>query len=82
MPAISASTGSWPPSTPRSDRHDELLFIIIHQTKELWLKQIIHEVKLAKALIRAGELEPAYKALARVSRIQAMMTLSGTCSRP
>jgi len=61
---------------PRSDRHDELLFVIIHQTKELWLKQIIAEVKLAKSLIRAGDVEPAYKALARVSRIQTIMTLS------
>ncbi|MBL8771305.1 MAG: tryptophan 2,3-dioxygenase [Phenylobacterium sp.] len=61
---------------PTSDRHDELLFIVIHQTKELWLKEIIHEVRLAKALVRSGEVEPAYKALARVSRIQTIMTLS------
>jgi len=61
---------------PTTDRHDELLFIIIHQTKELWLKEIIHEVRLAKRLIRTDEVEPAYKALARVSRIQTIMTLS------
>lgn len=61
---------------PTSDRHDELLFIVIHQTKELWLKEIIHEVRLAKRLIRSQEVEPAYKALARVSRIQTIMTLS------
>lgn len=61
---------------PRSDRHDELLFIVIHQTKELWLKEIIHEVELAKRLIGEGDVEPAYKALARVSRIQTIMTLS------
>jgi tryptophan 2,3-dioxygenase len=61
---------------PATERHDELLFIVIHQTKELWLKEIIHEVRLAKALVRSGELEPAYKALARVSRIQTIMTLS------
>ena len=61
---------------PHSDRHDELLFIVIHQTKELWLKQIIAELKLAKAMVRSGELVPAYKILARVSRIQAVMTLS------
>jgi tryptophan 2,3-dioxygenase len=30
---------------PLSDRHDEMLFIVIHQTKELWLKEIIHEVR-------------------------------------
>ena len=61
---------------PRSDRHDELLFIIVHQTKELWLKQMIAELLPAKALIRDGQLTQAYKNLARVSRIQAVMTLS------
>ncbi|WP_448663119.1 tryptophan 2,3-dioxygenase [Sphingomonas sp. CJ20] len=61
---------------PLSDRHDELLFIIIHQTKELWLKQMIAELVPAKALVRAGRLVEAYKGLARVSRIQAVMTLS------
>lgn len=61
---------------PRSDRHDETLFVAIHQTKELWLKQILHELDLAQGLIRNGEVVPAYKALARISRIQAVMTQS------
>jgi tryptophan 2,3-dioxygenase len=61
---------------PLSDQHDEMLFVIIHQTKELWLKQILHEVALAQSLVRAGDLVPAYKSLARVSRIQAVMTMS------
>jgi tryptophan 2,3-dioxygenase len=61
---------------PISDRHDELLFIIIHQTKELWLKQAIAEIRLAIDLIRADKPVEAYKGLARVSRIQAVMTLS------
>ncbi len=61
---------------PLSARHDEMLFVIIHQTKELWLKQIVHEIALAQALIRAGDVEPAFKSLARVARIQAVMTLS------
>lgn len=61
---------------PQSDLDDEMLFIIIHQTKELWLKQIIREMRLAKSQIQSGALVPAYKALARVSRIQAVMTLS------
>ena len=61
---------------PQSDLDDELLFIIIHQTKELWLKQIIRELHFAKKQIAADALTPAYKALARVSRIQAVMTLS------
>jgi tryptophan 2,3-dioxygenase len=61
---------------PQSQLDDEMLFIIIHQTKELWLKQMIRELHLAQAQIRNDALIPAYKALARVSRIQAVMTLS------
>ena len=61
---------------PLSDRDDELLFIIIHQTKELWLKQMIVEIRSALALVRADKPVEAYKSLARVSRIQAVMTLS------
>ena len=61
---------------PISDRHDELLFIVIHQTKELWLKQAIAEITLAIELVREDRLVEAYKSLARVSRIQAVMTHS------
>lgn len=61
---------------PQSDLDDEMLFIIIHQTKELWLKQMIREFHLAQSQIRENALVPAYKALARVSRIQAVMTMS------
>lgn len=61
---------------PLSDRDDELLFIIIHQTKELWLKQMIVEIRSALSLVRADRPVEAYKSLARVSRIQAVMTLS------
>ena len=61
---------------PISDRDDEMLFVVMHQTKELWLKQIIVELRLAKAQIRAGDLVPVHKSLSRVSRIQAVMTLS------
>lgn len=61
---------------PLSEHHDELLFIVVHQTKELWLKQIIAEVGYAQCEIRAGRLVPAYKSLARVSRIQSVMTQS------
>ena len=61
---------------PRSDLHDEMLFIIIHQAKELWLKQMLHELRLACGLVRGDHFAPAYKALARISRIQAVMTLS------
>src|SRR4029079_14752623 len=61
---------------PLSDLHDEMLFIVIHQTKELWLKQMLHEVALAISLVDDNRFAEAYKALSRVSRIQSVMTLS------
>ena len=61
---------------PLSDLDDEMLFIVIHQTKELWLKQTIAELAQAMSMVRADRLVEAYKGLARVSRIQAVMTLS------
>jgi tryptophan 2,3-dioxygenase len=50
--------------------HDELLFIIQHQTSELWFKLVLHELAAALAFIRADELEPSFKVLARVKHIQ------------
>ena len=61
---------------PLSTHHDEMLFIVIHQTKELWLKEMVHELTYAQAQVRAGRLAPAQKALARISRIQSVMTHS------
>ena len=54
---------------PRSKEHNELLFIIQHQTTELWMKLMLHELLSAREQIRCGELSPAFKMLARVSRI-------------
>jgi len=61
---------------PLSDLHDEMLFIVIHQTKELWMKQMLHELRFAVGLVDADRFAEAYKAMARISRIQAVMTLS------
>jgi tryptophan 2,3-dioxygenase len=61
---------------PLSDLHDEMLFIVIHQTKELWMKELLHELRLAIGLVQADRFAEAYKAMARISRIQAVMTLS------
>jgi tryptophan 2,3-dioxygenase len=55
---------------PVSDEHDEMLFIIIHQATELWMKLELHEVGFAQAKIAADDLGSASKALARVARIQ------------
>ena len=54
---------------PLSPAHDELLFIIQHQTSELWMKLMLHELHAAIANIAADELSDAFKKLARVSRI-------------
>ncbi len=62
--------------TPLSDLHDEMLFIVIHQTKELWLKQMLHELDLAIMLVGEDRFAPACKAMARINRIQSVMTLS------
>ena len=54
---------------PRSSDPNELLFIIQHQTSELWMKLALHELRAARDAIRADDLPPAFKMLARVSRI-------------
>lgn len=59
--------------SPRSDEHDELLFIVIHQSSELWMKLCLHELRAAAAHIRNDDLEPAFKMLSRVGRIQTQM---------
>jgi tryptophan 2,3-dioxygenase len=58
---------------PRSDNHNELLFIVQHQTSELWMKLMLHELLAARGHLRAGELAPAFKMLARVARIMAQL---------
>jgi tryptophan 2,3-dioxygenase len=61
-----------PISSP--EHHDELLFIIQHQTTELWLKLVLHELSSACALIRQDDLAPALKRVARVKHIQKTLT--------
>jgi tryptophan 2,3-dioxygenase len=61
---------------PLSDLHDEMLFIVIHQTMELWMKQMLHELGHAIRLLGVGKYGESFKAMARISRIQAVMTLA------
>lgn len=58
-----------------STHHDELLFIIQHQTTELWFKLVVHELKEALRLISADQLEPSFKILARIKHIQSQLLL-------
>jgi tryptophan 2,3-dioxygenase len=59
-----------------SNHHDEMLFIIIHQTSELWMKLILHELNSAIESIQNDDLSSSFKRLARVSRIQAQIIQS------
>lgn len=61
-------SGQQPLSTP--EHHDEMLFIIQHQTSELWLKLVIHELRYAIGRIGHDDLGPALKALARIKAVQ------------
>jgi tryptophan 2,3-dioxygenase len=61
-----------PQSNP--PQHDELLFIVQHQTSELWLKLLVHELRSARDLLRTDDLSPALKRLARVKHVQRVLT--------
>ncbi|MFK0403410.1 tryptophan 2,3-dioxygenase [Microbacterium sp. NPDC090225] len=65
-------TAQRPVSSP--EHHDEMLFIIQHQTTELWLKQLLHELSSARELLARDDLREALKRIARVKRIQDVMT--------
>jgi len=54
---------------PLSTAHDEMLFIVQHQTSELWMRLAIHELEAARTSLQAGQLRPAFKMLTRVARI-------------
>src|SRR5579859_2973571 len=58
---------------PLSSHHDELLFIIQHQTSELWFKLILHELRAAIGHVQRDELEATFKILARVKHIQTQL---------
>src|SRR4051794_27895847 len=61
-----------PVSVP--EHHDELLFILQHQTSELWLKLVLHELRAVQRQLAANDLRPALKGLARVKHIQQTLT--------
>jgi tryptophan 2,3-dioxygenase len=61
-----------PVSTP--EHHDEMLFIVQHQTTELWLKLVLHELASARDLLASDDLREALKRIARIKQIQDVMT--------
>jgi tryptophan 2,3-dioxygenase len=62
--------------SPRSDAHDEMLFVIIHQASELWMKLCLHELGLVIDSVRHDDLTMASKGLARIARVQRQMIQS------
>jgi tryptophan 2,3-dioxygenase len=65
-------TAQHPVSVP--EHHDELLFILQHQTSELWLKLVLHELRAVQRQLAKDDLRPALKGLARVKHIQRTLT--------
>jgi tryptophan 2,3-dioxygenase len=61
---------------PLSREHDELLFIVIHQSAELWLKLCLHELGAVRRQIASDDLPPAFKMLSRVARAQLQLIQS------
>jgi tryptophan 2,3-dioxygenase len=58
---------------PNSLEHDEMLFITVHQVSELWMKLMLHEVSGVFECVRRDSLDPSFKMLGRISRIQAQL---------
>ena len=61
---------------PLSKDHNEMLFIIMHQTSELWMKLMLHELNAAREYVKQGELSPVFKMTAHVTRIMEQLAKS------
>ena len=58
---------------PNSFEHDEMLFIIVHQASELWMRLFLHELDGVLACVRRDELDPSFKMLGRIGRVQGQL---------
>jgi tryptophan 2,3-dioxygenase len=58
---------------PLTYEHDEMMFIIVHQTSELWMRLMLHELQAALECIRRDDLDPSFKMFGRVSRVQTQL---------
>jgi tryptophan 2,3-dioxygenase len=54
---------------PLSFQHDEMMFIIVHQASELWLRLFLHELAAVLECVRRDDLDPSFKMLSRVTRV-------------
>jgi tryptophan 2,3-dioxygenase len=59
---------------PLSSQHDEMMFIIVHQVSELWLRLFLHELDTVLECVRRDELGPSFKMLARIAHVQTQLT--------
>jgi tryptophan 2,3-dioxygenase len=59
---------------PLSYQHDEMMFIIVHQTSELWLRLFLHELDAVLECVRRDDLDPSFKMLARITHVQTQLT--------
>ncbi|MFO1455826.1 MAG: tryptophan 2,3-dioxygenase family protein [Steroidobacteraceae bacterium] len=55
---------------PNSFEHDEMLFIIVHQASELWMRLFLHELETVFEFVRRDNLDPSFKRLSRISQVQ------------
>jgi tryptophan 2,3-dioxygenase len=53
--------------------HDEMLFIIVHQVSELWIRLFLHELEFVQRCVIKDDLDPSFKALQRISKVQAQL---------
>jgi tryptophan 2,3-dioxygenase len=59
---------------PLSFQHDEMMFIIVHQVSELWLRLFLHELAAVLECVRRDDLDPSFKMLARITHVQTQLT--------
>src|SRR5712671_7668229 len=58
---------------PLTYEHDEMMFIIVHQSSELWMRLMLHELRGVLECVRRDDLDPSFKMLARISRVQTQL---------
>lgn len=58
---------------PLSSEHDEMMFIIVHQVSELWIRLMLHELRAVIDCVRRDQLDPSFKMLSRVNRVQSQL---------
>lgn len=58
---------------PVSGEHDEMMFIIVHQVSELWIRLFLHELEFVRRCVIKDDLDPSFKALQRISKIQSQL---------